>query len=170
MKKKKGWQPRPPAEERFWANVNKEGPSVLNARCWLWVGPVMKDGYGTFSVNKKLMRAHRYSYQLLVAPIPEGKIILHACDVPLCVNPEHLSAGTWKDNSVDASRKGRMKNHRRKLNADQVQFIIQSELTNKELAKRFSVSDPVIRNVRLGRCYKEILKTLTPLSEEKIKG
>ncbi len=92
-------------ESRFWAKVNKDGPDpsedTLAARlgpCWLWSGALGGDGYGRFSVSRRTLGAHRFAYELLVGPIPEGLTIDHLCRVPRCVNPAHLEAVTVGEN------------------------------------------------------------------------
>lgn len=84
---------RPSLEERFWAKVNKTDT------CWLWQSPPSACGYGQFNVNGFPMKAHRFAYELLVGPIPEGLHIDHLCHIALCVNPAHLEAVTPKVNS-----------------------------------------------------------------------
>jgi hypothetical protein len=92
---------------RFWSFVNKEGPLILDTKCWVWNGPKRNGGYGRFRVNNKKTEAHRYSYELHKGKIPDGLIVLHACDNPSCVNPEHLNAGTVQDNIKDMIEKKR---------------------------------------------------------------
>ena len=76
--------------------------------CWLWQGHCeSKAGYGQVSYNGKSVPAHRMFYAELVGPIPQGICVLHKCDVPQCVNPEHLFLGTQKDNTQDMISKGR---------------------------------------------------------------
>ena len=87
---------------RFWSLVEK------TETCWLWRGPQIPQGYGEFC-NQKAILAHRFSWQLAHGPIPVGLYILHTCDVPLCVNPDHLWAGTQQDNIRDCLRKRRLK-------------------------------------------------------------
>ena len=74
-------------EARFWTKVNKSSGS-----CWLWVGGISRYGYGEFWHNGGNYRAHRFSYELLVGPIPEGLQIDHLCRVRNCVNPARLEA------------------------------------------------------------------------------
>jgi len=74
--------------------------------CWLWVGSVRGRGYGRFW-DEKTVVAHRMSWELFRGAIPEGKYVLHRCDVPVCVNPQHLWLGTAKDNYHDMVKKKR---------------------------------------------------------------
>ena len=72
--------------------------------CWLWMGAVNQNGYGTWSGDK----AHRISWRLHQGEIPKGMCVLHKCDVRVCVNPQHLFIGTIADNNRDAINKGRV--------------------------------------------------------------
>jgi hypothetical protein len=64
--------------------------------CWIWTGYVISSGYGQFG---KRTRAHRYVYELLVGPIPDGLILDHLCRVRRCVNPDHLEPVTMAENT-----------------------------------------------------------------------
>jgi hypothetical protein len=75
--------------------------------CLLWQRSKNQDGYGRITVNQRLESAHRISWALFNGPIPPGMQVLHKCDVPSCVNVEHLFLGTVADNIHDAMRKGR---------------------------------------------------------------
>lgn len=79
-------------EERFWIKVNK------TETCWLWTAFLDNKGYGKFQVGKQSQRAHRFSYELLVEPIPQGLQIDHLCKIRNCVNPAHLEAVTLQEN------------------------------------------------------------------------
>ena len=82
-----------------------------NSGCWIWAGSVCGRGYGTIKDKFRAMRrASRVSWELHVGEIPNGMCVLHKCDTPVCVNPDHLFVGTNKDNSDDMCRKGRMRN------------------------------------------------------------
>lgn len=85
-----------PAEERFWAKVQKtEG-------CWLWTAGTTSRkphlAYGTFWDGTRLVVAHRWAYEHFVGPIPEGLTIDHLCRTPRCVNPDHLEPVTMREN------------------------------------------------------------------------
>ena len=99
------WRPR-----RFWTKV-AIGDS---AECWLWVAGKTGAGYGAYQHEGRLQLAHRVSWQLAHRrPVPEGKLVLHQCDTPLCVNPNHLWLGSQSDNIRDAAAKGRHHNTRK---------------------------------------------------------
>lgn len=79
---------------RFWAKVDKDGPNG----CWIWKGATTNEGYGEFWVVDRVVRAHRYAYELIIEPIPEGMTIDHLCRNTSCVNPEHMEVVTGHQN------------------------------------------------------------------------
>lgn len=76
-----------------------------NSGCWLWTAALER--YGYFKLDGKQISAHRASFIIYVGPIPENLFVLHQCDNPPCVNPNHLFLGTHQDNVDDMMRKGR---------------------------------------------------------------
>lgn len=88
--------------ERHGAKIAFAGP----ADCWLWVACEDSTGYGALWRGKK-RHAHREAYEAANGPIPDGLVVRHRCDTPLCVNPAHLEPGTQGDNMRDRDRRGR---------------------------------------------------------------
>lgn len=86
--------PKPSAAERFHAKYEVN----TNTGCWEWTAYVDRLGYGRFSWNGTMGRAHRFAYALLVGPIPEGLELDHLCKVRCCVNPAHLEPVTRQEN------------------------------------------------------------------------
>lgn len=86
---------------RFWARVQK------GDGCWEWQGTRIAHGYGRLRVGSERVLAHRYSWRITNGPIPAGMSVLHRCDNPPCVRPDHLFLGTQLDNNRDRSAKGR---------------------------------------------------------------
>lgn len=93
--------------ERFWERVHML-PDLPG--CWLYDGH-QKRGYAHIRLDDySLQYVHRFSYELHHGPIPEGMKVLHRCDTPLCVRPDHLWLGTQAANMADMAVKGRASN------------------------------------------------------------
>jgi hypothetical protein len=96
--------------------------------CWEWKGKRNSGGYGFMSLpGKATALMHRAAYRLFVGEIPKGMGVLHRCDNPPCINPDHLWVGTDLDNHSDMVAKGRSlkgeKHNMVKLTEDQIQTI-----------------------------------------------
>lgn len=85
----------------FWTKVSKE------KGCWIWTKSKDGDGYGLFSFANKTVRATRFLLGTILGVDLRGKEVLHSCDNPSCVNPDHLLVGTTADNAKDREAKGR---------------------------------------------------------------
>lgn len=127
--------------------------------CWLWTGATGPTGYGMFRMDGKTRRAHRVAHEMYVGPIPNGQSVLHRCDNPTCVNPQHLALGTPKDNADDRDRRGR---NAQKLTSAQILNICalrEYGLTQQTLADEYGVSQAQISRVcagmRSGRTKKQ---------------
>ena len=92
-----------PTDVRFWARVD-----IAASGCWLWTGMPNEKGYGRFPMTKKrIVMAHQFLWLRDYGCLPTGKIVMHRCDVPLCVNPQHHRFGTKAENNADMCAKGR---------------------------------------------------------------
>jgi len=152
-----GPKARASAEDRFWRNVQK------STGCWEYKS-VRSDGYGLLGMGGrrgKQVFAHRYSWELHNGPIPSGDgyhgmVIMHKCDNPSCVNPDHLQLGTQADNVRDMDAKGRRINDQcrgsghgmSRFTEDQVREIRASSLNNAELGRIHGVPRQTIRYIR----------------------
>jgi hypothetical protein len=147
-----------PAEERFFEKFIPEPMSG----CWLWIGSWNADDYGTINMGGKSTLAHRLSYALHRGEIPENICVLHSCDVPCCVNPEHLFLGTPLDNVTDMERKQRSchpagEHHgRAKLTEDDVRAIRIDLRGQRVVAKDYGVSAHTVMSIRHGRIWKGV--------------
>jgi hypothetical protein len=110
--------------DRFFTKFEKLGPDA----CWEWQGQKDKDGYGKFSYRVKpkryFERAHRISAGIYLGDVVGDAIVMHKCDNPSCVNPNHLKIGTHLENEQDKDRKGRRPmDHIRKYTDEQIRKV-----------------------------------------------
>lgn len=136
-----------------------------NSGCWLWTGGSFSERYGRIKIDGADLLAHRVAWELYRGEIPEGLCVLHRCDTPFCINPNHLWLGTHKDNHLDMVTKGREvyvngeRHGRRKLTADQVKQIRESisrkiRGTQRALARKFGVTDSNIAFIKNNRTWR----------------
>jgi hypothetical protein len=129
--------------------------------CMLWTGCRFKDGYGQIRRFGRNLRAHRFSYEKSFGPIGDSLCVLHRCDVPACVNPEHLFLGTNQENMDDKVAKGRACNRRRgetnsdaKLTSADVRFIrsaVSGGITLRRIADAYQMSHQHISDIVTGK-------------------
>lgn len=142
--------------------------------CWVWnasrTNPRRGRGYGRISIGGALYVAHRVAWRLFRGPIPTGSRVLHNCDNPPCVNPEHLFLGTQADNISDAASKGRLvpptrpresaprgeRSPQAKLTTSHVIAIRASTRSHSALAREFHVTPQAIAAVRGRRTWRHI--------------
>lgn len=145
--------------ERFQRGYFRGAPDA----CWEWQGQRAKYGLVRRPEGGST-GAHRVSYEVHHGPIPPGLVIMHSCDNPLCVNPAHLRAGTYKENTADMDAKGRRviayakgeKSQLSVLNEHAVRFIRSSDLTTADLARIFGLTHQAIRAVRIRKSWKHV--------------
>jgi hypothetical protein len=139
--------------------------------CWLWAGAKSSGKYGSMTVGSKTdgtrrtARVHRLAYEHFAGPIPDGLCVCHACDVPACVNPEHLWLGTYADNNSDRNAKHRQRfavgeaHGKSKLTAGDVRVMRDMRsrgATYPEIAGRFGINRHTIRHAVLGHTWSHV--------------
>lgn len=145
--------------ERFLLKVTVD----KNTGCWLWKSG---KGYGTFHENGKTARASRVSFRLFKGKLPAHLDVLHTCDNPPCVNPDHLFKGTALDNARDAAKKGRMRGN--KLRGEQcswsrlnwktvrtIRHLYSNGTKQADLARRFKIGTAHVHYIVSGKMWKE---------------
>jgi hypothetical protein len=152
----------PEIRNRFMSKV------ALSADCWIWTGNHLRkrgSEYGLFKIGTSNLLASRVAYALHHKADPGSSKVLHCCDNPACVKPEHLFLGTQKHNMEDMVSKGR-RNHVHgerhplsKLTVAKVKEIRALRLAGKHslnaLAARFGVDKKAIQLVVQNRTWRE---------------
>jgi hypothetical protein len=139
---------------KFWNKVAK------SESCWFWTGCKNKDGYGKIKVEGSTKQAHRVSYNLHVGEIPTGVLVLHRCDVPSCVNPDHLFLGTHQDNADDREAKGRSVAGARPRDLPTavvigIRQLFKEGIRQADISRKYGVTNVVVHNIVRGKTYQE---------------
>lgn len=141
--------------ERFWRRVNKDSTAPAHrpelGPCWLWTGYTDPKGYGY--VSKKA--AHRTAWELTYGAIPHDAWVLHRCDTPSCVRPEHLFLGTLQENVQDCVDKGRHPHGATHGGAKLTETAVQDirrlyaagRITHKALGERYGVNQTSVTRI-----------------------
>lgn len=135
--------------------------------CWLWNGCCLDSGRGLFRFNGKVTVAARAAWELFRGPIPTGLFVLHKCDVPACVNPDHLFVGTQKDNMRDCVKKGRLSHQRpfgashggaKLSNKDVIKIRDKRKggMTLTAIADQYKLRHQTIHNIVTGKTWKHL--------------
>jgi hypothetical protein len=146
----------PPAERLLALSI-----PVTDCGCWIFLGCLNHAGYGWFTTQTGVtILAHRASFSEFVCDIPEGMSVLHSCDTPSCINPDHLSLGTQVENMADMSRRGRAQSGDRhflaRLTAEKVRAIRASKTGCTTIAREYGVSPMTILDARHRRTWKHV--------------
>jgi hypothetical protein len=148
------------SRSHFWDNVIRTDDIFS---CWIWTGPVTRDGYGMFWWRHPVIGdrhregAHRIAYYQTHGWLPA--CVMHTCDEPSCVRPDHLRAGTHAENMRDAMLKGRMSTGPRpRFTREQVAEIRRRAVSgtpDRQLADEYGVHFTTIAHLVLGTTYKD---------------
>jgi hypothetical protein len=146
-------------------------PDTLNEyHCWEWKGAIDRHGYGAFSIGKRVVKAHRVSYEIFYAEPLNNLHCLHKCDNRKCVNPHHLFAGSHLDNMIDKVQKNRCysgdqkggNNGASKITDDQAKEIRKlynlGKYTKTKLAKMYNVHRTNIYYIVTNKTFKHLLE------------
>lgn len=131
--------------------------------CWEWKAAKTRQGYGQFGYRGQMRGAHRVAYELYISLIPYGMQVLHICDNPSCVNPEHLRLGTNADNVEDRKLKGRSArlvgtdHHNSAFTKETLEELKKQYATglytHRELARIFKVGKTTVSYALAGKTY-----------------
>ena len=115
--------------------------------CWAWRGTIGAGGYGVVKTSLGTEKAHRLSYRIHFGEIPKGEYVLHSCDNPICVNPNHLRAGSRSDNMQEMWDKGRHPKVPRKLDSETERRVAQRYWETRKpmlVAEEFGISRSLV--------------------------
>lgn len=132
---------------------NEKWIPVTESGCWLWTAGVDRDGYGRMCINKSAALAHRISAEIHGILIDSSMNVCHKCDVPSCVNPDHLFVGTHKENMMDRDKKGRVS---AKLTKKQVLKILADGREYKYISAEYNTSISNISMIKTGKNWKHL--------------
>ena len=148
-------------KRRFWEKVDVPADEF---GCWEWTASRNKDGYGHFGLNGKIQTAHRVAWQFANGPIPKGEgahgtCVLHKCDNPACVRPDHLFLGSNADNVRDRDEKGRRvppkgeTHSSAKLTIADIYAIRSDPRLQREIAAEYGVSKAHVGRIKTRRSW-----------------
>lgn len=121
--------------------------------CWEWVGRVYRNGYGKFYFQGKDLLAHRVAFTDFYHRPPNG-VVMHVCDNPLCVNPQHLHDGTTQENVTDKVLKGRGKTKLTKEDVIKIRELHSKGVTQVELGEMYNTTQTNVSQIILGNTWK----------------
>lgn len=132
------------SKRSFFRKVNRGNHNS----CWEWMGGKNRDGYGTAVFLSRHYGAHRASWMIHNGPIPKKMSVLHRCDNPGCVNPDHLWLGTQADNVRDCKAKGRIRHKLSPIDIVAIRELIHSGMTHGRIADGFGVCRQLISRIK----------------------
>jgi hypothetical protein len=130
--------------------------------CILWIGRRNVDGYGMLTVKGVTQKTHRFAWEAANGPIPDGLHVLHTCDTPACVNPDHLFLGTHTENMADRTRKRRHAIYHgeshggARLTNDEVRAIRSAAGAYRDIGKCYGVSGSTVYRIKNGKAWNHL--------------
>lgn len=157
-------------KERFEEKVEM----IPECGCWIWTSSTHYKGYACFWYKSKNEKGHRVAWEIYNGPIPHGKHVLHRCDTPACVNPNHLFLGDNFINQQDCAAKGRHKgpnihgekHHFAKLTEVQVLQIEKDKRPQWKIGKDYNISQPIVSEIKNHKIWKHLwdISECSPIS------
>lgn len=156
--------------DKFWQRVEKRAAD----ECWPWNGTRNRSGHGKIWNGERNVAAHRYAYALATGDKALDKIICHKCSVPYCVNPAHLYAGTYSQNTWDAIRagsfnykgQGRGEAHSMakltEAQAVEIKHRLVAGGSVVAIAREYGVTKGAISRIRRGKNWTHVGPTIAP--------
>ena len=135
--------------------------------CWAWTAYKQPNGYGQIGEggkHGKTLRAHRVSFEIYKGEIPKSTCVLHTCDNPACVNPQHLFLGSHDDNMQDKCVKGRqpvgVEHGRHQLTEEEVVKIRllydEKQTSHRVIGEMFAVSHSNVQAIGNRKTWKHL--------------
>lgn len=136
--------------------------------CIEWRGARHRQGYGSQRVGGRTVLAHRVAFERANGPIPNGLHVLHRCDNPPCVNPEHLFLGSHQDNMDDRQRKGRTRTPEAlcgsasscarltEVDAGVIRHLAECDVNQGRIARLYGVSQTMVSRIKLRKAWAHV--------------
>lgn len=155
------------AEDRFWSKVDKNSEvfgddGQYPTKCWIWTANKNPEGYGGFKLDGKERLAHRVSYLFANGEFDANLLVCHKCDMPSCVNPQHLFLGTPQDNSDDMISKGRDATRKgsdavlTEQRVIRIRRLVKEGIPTEELSKEYGVCEAAIKNAIKAKSWSHV--------------
>lgn len=146
---------------RFNDKVDRTAGHGPHGDCHLWTGGCDGKGYGAIQITGKAVGAHRVAWEMANGrPVPDGHHVMHSCDNPPCVNPDHLSPGLPIDNMADKTAKGRNNtlsgdaSSWAKLSASEAKAIYHDPRSSEQIALDYPVSGAMVLRIKRGLAWR----------------
>ncbi len=154
---------RPPRTMSLADRLERNSMPEPNSGCVLWLGSCMPFGHGRMRWGKSLYLTHRLAWMAHRGPIPVNTMVCHKCDVPSCINPDHLFLG---DNAANIQDMWDKRRRIPKLTAEQVRSIHIDTRMHKTIAADYGISRVAVTLIKGGRLLQKHLTFEKSLGDE----